>query len=73
MHLLFYIGIKTVAWMITLGDTLHNFVDGLAIGAAFSQDLAIGISTTIAIFCHEFPQELGKIIVTVYRRSTFSP
>ena len=56
--------ISTVAWMVIIGDTLHNLSDGLAIGAAFSEGgnsgISGGISTSIAVFCHELPHELGK-------------
>lgn len=56
--------ISAVAWMIIIGDTLHNISDGLAIGAAFSEGgssgVSGGISTSIAVFCHELPHELGK-------------
>ncbi|KAJ3613815.1 hypothetical protein NHX12_020061 [Muraenolepis orangiensis] len=41
--------IKTVAWMITLSDALHNFIDGLAIGASFTVSALAGFSTSIAI------------------------
>ncbi|XP_014678428.1 PREDICTED: zinc transporter ZIP14-like, partial [Priapulus caudatus] len=50
--------IAAVAWMIIFGDGLHNFVDGLSIGAAFADDLWIGISLSVAVFCEEFPHEL---------------
>jgi zinc and cadmium transporter len=47
------------ASLIVIGDTLHNFIDGLAIGAAFLVDPAVGIVTTAAIAAHEIPQEIG--------------
>ena len=54
----------SVAWMILLGDAIHNFMDGVAIGVAFTEKfpsgLYGGISTSIAILCHELPHELGK-------------
>uniref|UniRef100_A0A8C7CTD1 Solute carrier family 39 member 8 n=1 Tax=Oncorhynchus kisutch TaxID=8019 RepID=A0A8C7CTD1_ONCKI len=55
--------IKTVAWMITLSDALHNFIDGLAIGASFTVSVVAGFSTSIAIVCEEFPHELGDFVI----------
>ncbi|XP_076830558.1 metal cation symporter ZIP8 isoform X2 [Brachyhypopomus gauderio] len=55
--------IKTVAWMITISDALHNFIDGLAIGASFTVSLLTGFSTSIAIVCEEFPHELGDFVI----------
>lgn len=52
--------IGTIAWMVTLSDALHNFIDGLAIGASCTLSLLQGLSTSIAILCEEFPHELGK-------------
>ena len=55
--------IKSVAWMILIGDGVHNFMDGVAIGAVFSEPFPIGlqggIMTSIAILIHEVPHELG--------------
>lgn len=50
---------SSVAWMVIMGDGLHNFTDGMAIGAAFSGSVAGGFSTAVAVFCHELPHELG--------------
>uniref|UniRef100_A0A3B4E077 Solute carrier family 39 member 8 n=1 Tax=Pygocentrus nattereri TaxID=42514 RepID=A0A3B4E077_PYGNA len=49
--------------MITLSDALHNFIDGLAIGASFTLSLLIGFSTSIAIVCEEFPHEIGDFVI----------
>ncbi|XP_058116061.1 protein catecholamines up [Anopheles ziemanni] len=48
-----------VAFMVVLGDGLHNITDGLAIGAAFAADPVTGLAISFAILCHELPHELG--------------
>ena len=50
---------KTTRSLIVLGDTLHNLIDGLVIGAAFLVDPATGVITAFAIAAHEIPQEIG--------------
>lgn len=47
------------ALLIIVGDTLHNLLDGVAIGAAFLIGAPTGIVTTIAVAAHEIPQEIG--------------
>ncbi|KAH8240160.1 hypothetical protein KR032_011722 [Drosophila birchii] len=55
--------LSAVAWMIIMGDGLHNFTDGMAIGAAFAENIAGGFSTSLAVFCHELPHELGDFAI----------
>lgn len=45
--------------LIVAGDTIHNFLDGIAIAAAFQIDIPTGIVATIAVAAHEIPQEIG--------------
>lgn len=49
--------------MVMLGDTFHNFVDGILIAAAFMVDVQLGIVTSIAIIAHEIPQEAGNFLI----------
>lgn len=53
--------IATVAWMVIIGDGLHNFIDGLAIGVSCSTSVLSGLATSLAICCEELPHELGKL------------
>ena len=57
---LFVLDLKSLAWMIIIGDGVHNFADGLAMGAAFALTFTKGLSTSITVLCHEVPHELGK-------------
>ncbi|XP_054289161.1 zinc transporter ZIP10-like [Macrosteles quadrilineatus] len=50
---------SAIAMMMVSGDAIHNLIDGLAIGAAFSGGLAPGFATAVAVFTHELPHELG--------------
>ena len=52
--------------MIMIGDTFHNFVDGILIASAFMVDVKVGIVTSIAIIAHEIPQEVGDFLILLH-------
>jgi zinc and cadmium transporter len=52
--------------MIMVGDTFHNFVDGIIIAAAFLTDIHLGIVTSMAIIAHEIPQEVGDFAILLH-------
>ncbi len=52
--------------MIMVGDTFHNFVDGVLIAAAFLADIQLGMITALAIIAHEIPQEVGDFLVLLH-------
>lgn len=58
--------VHTFKYMNLVGDTVHNFIDGLIVAASFLVDVKLGITTTIAIAAHEVPQEIGDFGVLVY-------
>ncbi len=49
--------------MILFGDSIHNFVDGVAIAAAFLGSIPLGITASFAIIAHEIPQEVGDFAI----------
>ncbi|XP_014772341.1 metal cation symporter ZIP14 [Octopus bimaculoides] len=55
--------IPAMAWIVVIGDGIHNLCDGLAIGAAFGFSTTVGCSTAIAVLCHELPHEIGDFAV----------
>jgi zinc and cadmium transporter len=52
--------------LIVVGDTVHNFVDGLLIAAAFLQSTELGVIAAVAIIAHEIPQEVGDFLILLH-------
>jgi zinc and cadmium transporter len=54
------------AYMNLLGDSLHNFIDGLIIAGSYLINIPTGIATTVAVILHEIPQEIGDFGVLIH-------
>ena len=52
--------------LIVVGDTVHNFLDGVLIAAAFLQSTELGMVTAVAIIAHEIPQEVGDFLILLH-------
>jgi zinc and cadmium transporter len=52
--------------MILIGDTFHNFVDGVLVAAAFLANIELGLVTALAIIAHEIPQEVGDFLILLH-------
>jgi len=49
-----------------IGDAIHNFIDGVIIAVSYIASIPLGIATTIAVFFHEIPQEIGDYAVLIH-------
>ena len=53
-------------WSVLVGDSIHNFCDGIIIAAAFLTDVQLGVVTSLAIIAHEIPQEVGDYLILLH-------
>ena len=58
---------KSTLPLIIFGDTIHNFLDGIVIAGTFMVSIPLGITTAIAVFAHEIPQEIGDFGLMVHK------
>jgi zinc and cadmium transporter len=56
---------KPSAYLITIGDSLHNFIDGILIAGAFMTNPSLGVFTALAVAAHEIPQEIADFSIMV--------
>ncbi len=55
--------VHTYGYLAVIGDTIHNFIDGVLIAASFLISVPLGIVTALAVFFHEIPQEVGDFSI----------
>lgn len=58
---------STIVPLIIIGDSVHNFIDGVAIAGTFLISIPLGIVTTLAVAAHEIPQEMGDFGVLLHK------
>jgi zinc and cadmium transporter len=54
------------ARLILVGDGFHNVLDGVLVAAAFMTDIRLGVVTSMAVFAHELPQEVGDLAILLH-------
>ena len=59
---------KHVATLNLVGDSVHNFIDGALIAASFQISTFVGLTTTLAVFLHEIPQEIGDFGILIHHQ-----
>lgn len=58
---------KSVVPLIVIGDTVHNFIDGVAMAATFLVSIPLGIVTSLVVAAHEIPQEIGDFGLMLHK------
>ncbi|MDX1608060.1 MAG: ZIP family metal transporter [Candidatus Spechtbacterales bacterium] len=56
---------KAHAYLLLTGDSIHNFVDGVVIAAAFLADFSLGVGVAVGVIAHEVPQEIADFGVMI--------
>jgi zinc and cadmium transporter len=58
--------VHSSVYLTMVGDSLHNFIDGMVIAASFLASPTLGIASTIAVILHEIPQEIGQYAILIH-------
>lgn len=58
--------VHSVVYLTQIGESLHNFLDGMVIAASFLVSPTLGWATTMAVVFHEIPQEIGNFAILIH-------
>ena len=58
---------RSIIPLIVIGDSLHNFIDGVAVAATFLVSIPLGVVTSLAVAAHEIPQEIGDFGLMLHK------
>jgi zinc and cadmium transporter len=58
--------VHSTVYLTMVGDSLHNFIDGMVIAVSFLVSIPLGIATTLAVIFHEIPQEIGQFAILIH-------
>lgn len=58
--------IHEFTYMVLIGDSVHNFIDGLILAGSYLISIPVGIATFVAVFLHEIPQEIGEFGILLH-------
>ncbi|KAL9098033.1 MAG: hypothetical protein Q9163_006223 [Psora crenata] len=57
--------IRLSAYLNLVADFTHNITDGLALSSSFYASPTVGATTTVAVFFHEIPHEIGDFALLI--------
>lgn len=57
---------STLVPLIVLGDTIHNFIDGVTIAAAYLANPGLGFTVAVSTLLHEIPHEVGDFGIMLH-------
>lgn len=57
--------VKLAGYLNLIADFTHNITDGLAMSSSFYASPTIGATTTVAVFFHEIPHEVGDFALLI--------
>lgn len=55
--------LRSGAWAVLTGDSVHCFGDGILIASAFVADVRLGLVAALAVLAHEVPHHIGDLAV----------